>query len=62
MSHDSVIDKMSDFPKSPVLIKAGAFLTYYLQILLESDPGLLNGSYYSSSKLNTFSSVHVKLH
>ena len=62
MSHESVIDKMSDFPKSPVLIKAGAFLTYYLQILLESDPGLLNGSYYSSSKLNTFSSVHVKLH
>ena len=57
-----VVDKVSAFPDSEIALKAGAFLTYYLEILLESNPDILKSCYYSSTKTNDFSSIHCKLY
>jgi|TARA_B110000908_G_C10218189_1_gene433863 hypothetical protein len=57
-----VVDKVSPFPDSEIALKAGAFLTYYLEILLNSDPDILKSCYYSSTKTNDFSSIHCKLY
>ena len=57
----AVEDKVSPFPESEIALKAGAFLTYYLEILLESNPDILKSCYYSSTKVNDFSSIHCKL-
>jgi len=62
MAHPVVVNKMSALPDSEIQIKAAAFLTYYLQILLESDNQMLNSAYYSSSKMNDFSAIHIKLY
>lgn len=58
----AVEDKVSPFPESEIALKAGAFLTYYLEILLESNPDILKSCYYSSTKVNDFSSIHCKLY
>ena len=57
-----VIDKVSPFPTSEVQLKAGAWLTYYLEILAESDPDILKSCYYSAIKKNDFSSIHCKVY
>ena len=54
--------KSTDFSKlTPVQLQASAFLAYYLLILLNSDPSILNACYYSSAKMNNFSCIHGKL-
>jgi len=57
-----VVDKVSPFPDSEIALKAGAFLTYYLEIMLTSKPDILKSCYYSSTKTNDFSSIHCKLY
>jgi len=61
LKDSAVVDKVSPFPESEIQLKAGAFLTYYLEILLESNPDILKSCYYSSTKTNDFSSIHCKL-
>jgi len=61
LKNSAVVDKVSPFPTSEIQVKAGAFLTYYLEILLESNPDILKSCYYSSTKTNDFSSIHCKL-
>ena len=57
-----VQDNVSDFPVDDILaLKTGAFLTYYLDILLSSDVSILKDCYFSSLKKNEFSSVHCKV-
>lgn len=62
LKNSVVVDKVSPFPTSPVQIQAGAFLTYYLEILLTSNPDILKSCYYSSIKKNDFSSIHCKIY
>lgn len=62
LKDSAVVDKVSPFPDSEIALKAGAFLTYYLEILLESNPDILKSCYYSSTKTNDFSSIHCKLY
>jgi hypothetical protein len=62
LKNSVVVDKVSPFPDSEVALKAGAFLTYYLEILLNSKPDILKSCYYSSTKTNDFSSIHCKLY
>jgi hypothetical protein len=62
LNNSVVVDKVSPFPTSQVQIQAGAFLTYYLEILLTSKPDILKSCYYSSIKKNDFSSIHCKIY
>ena len=62
LKNSVVVDKVSPFPTSPVQIQAGAFLTYYLEILLSSNPNIFKSCYYSSIKKNDFSSIHCKIY
>lgn len=56
-----VQDNVAEFPAAEIQLKAGAFLAYYLDILLSSDKAILKDCYYSSLKKNEFSSIHCKI-
>jgi hypothetical protein len=56
-----VQDNVGVFPTDEVSLKAGAFLAYYLKIMLKGDAKLLKSCYYSSLKKNDYSSIHCKV-
>ena len=61
--HSAVTHKGGVNPDATELeLRAAAFLTYYLKILIESDPEILNKCYYSATKTNDFSSIHLKVY
>mgnify|MGYP003636924283 FL=1 len=62
VSKGPVDDKTSEMPTSELKQQAAAFLLYYLDILISSDPAILTSCFYSSSKMNDFSSIHCKLY
>lgn len=57
-----VVDKVSKYPDTEIGLKAGAFLAFYLEIFLGSDPSILKSCYYSSTKVSDFSSIHCKVY
>ena len=48
-------------PTSDLKQQAAAFSLHCLDVLISSDPAILKACFYSSSKMNDFSSVHCKL-
>ena len=62
VSNSAVVDKSSEMPTSELKQQGAAFLLYYLDILISSDPSILKACFYSSSKMNDFSSIHCKLY
>lgn len=62
LKNPNVQDNVGEFPvNDQIALKSGAFLTYYLDILLSSDVSILKDCYFSSLKKNEFSSVHCKV-
>ena len=57
-----VVDKISKYPDTEIGLKAGAFLAFYLEIFLGSDPSILKSCYYPSTKVSDFSSIHCKVY
>lgn len=62
VSNKVVENKTTEMPTSELKQQGAAFLLYYLDVLLSSDPSILKACFYSSSKMNDFSSIHCKLY
>lgn len=62
LKNPMVEDNVGEFPTDPISLQAGAFLTYYLDIMMSSSPEMLKNCYYSSIKKNEFSSIHCKIY
>lgn len=61
LKNSKVLDKSEEMPEDEMRIKAGAFLTYFMKLMLSLDQEDLKSCYYSSIKKNKFSSIHAKI-
>ena len=62
LRNSKVTDKSEDMPQDEMRIKSGAFLTYFMKLMLALDEDDLKSCYFSSIKKNEFSSIHAKVY
>lgn len=59
--HKNITNKGSISSETELQLLSSAWLTYYMEILIQGGPELLKDCYYSAIKKNKYSSIHCKV-
>ena len=62
LRNSNVSDKTGEMPEDEMKLKAAAFLTYFMKLMLSLSEDDLKSCYFSALKKNEFSSVHAKVY